>query len=407
MVIYICICNFDRAPGAPARARVLGRSAQRGGAGPHRLFFPIGKEDSEIMAKQKVCVLFGGVSSEHEVSLMSASSVIRNIPADRYEVIPVGITKKGRWLYYPGPVANLADGSWEQYPDCVPAFISPDATDRGIVKCVDGAFTLQKVDVVFPVLHGKGGEDGTVQGLLELAGIPYVGCGVLSSALCMDKAAANLVMDAAGIDRCEWDYMTRAELPGFDAVADRLERRLGWPIFVKPANAGSSVGISKAHDRRQLLDAVHLALAHDTRIVFERFVTGQEVECAVMGNDGPQGTLPGEILASQEFYTYDDKYIAGTSRVVIPAQLSPEKLEEVRATAVRAYRTLCCTGLARVDFFVEAGTGRVLLNEINTMPGFTDISMYPKLMLHAGMSYGGLLDRLIQLAFERKETPNG
>ena len=359
------------------------------------------------MAKQKVCVLFGGISSEHEVSLMSATSVIRNIPTDRYEVIPVGITKKGRWLYYPGPVEHLADGSWERYPDCVPAFLSPDAVDRGLVKCENGSFSLMKIDVVFPVLHGRGGEDGTVQGLLELSGIPYVGCGVLSSALCMDKAVANLVMDASGIDRCAWDYMTRSQLPEFDAIADRLEKKLGWPIFVKPANAGSSVGISKASDRAALREAVNLALAHDSRIVFERFVRGQEVECAVSGNEELTAVGPGEILASQEFYTYDDKYIAGTSRVAIPAHLSEEKLAEVRRIAKRAYRALCCTGLARVDFFVEEGTGRVLLNEINTLPGFTDISMYPKLMIDAGMSYGELLDRLIRLAFERKEIPNG
>lgn len=359
------------------------------------------------MAKRKVCVLFGGVSSEHEVSLLSATSVIRNIPADQYEIIPVGITKKGRWLYYPGPVERLADGSWETAADCVPAFLSPDTTDRGLVKCIEGQFVLQKIDVVFPVLHGRGGEDGTVQGLLELSGLPYVGCGVLSSALCMDKAAANLVMDAAGIPRCEWDYMTRAELDDMDAIADRVAAKLGWPIFVKPANAGSSVGISKAHDKEELFAAVKLALAHDSRIVFERFVQGQEVECAVIGNDEISGTLPGEILASQEFYTYDDKYIAGTSKVVIPAHLSPEKLEEVRAVALRAYRTLCCTGLARVDFFVEKDTGKVLLNEINTLPGFTSISMYPKLMIEAGMTYGELLCRLMDLALERKEEPNG
>ena len=359
------------------------------------------------MAKQKVCVLFGGVSSEHEVSLLSATSVIRNIPTDRYEVIPVGITKKGRWLYYPGPVEHLADGSWERYPDCVPAVLSPDAVDRGLIKFEGDAVSRMKVDVVFPVLHGRGGEDGTVQGLLELAGIPYVGCGVLSSALCMDKAAANLVMDASGIDRCAWDYMTRADLAQFDQIADRLEQKLGWPIFVKPANAGSSVGISKAADRAALREAVNLALAHDSRIVFERFIRGQEVECAVSGNEVLSVAGPGEILASQEFYTYDDKYIAGTSRVEIPARLSEEKLVEVRAVALRAYRALCCTGLARVDFFVEEGTGRVLLNEINTLPGFTDISMYPKLMIHEGLGYDELLDRLIQLAFERKESLNG
>ena len=257
------------------------------------------------------------------------------------------------------------------------------------------------VDVVFPVLHGKNGEDGTIQGLLELAGLPYVGCGVLGSAVCMDKIIANRVMDATGIPRCEWDCMERWQRPELAVIARRAAEKLGWPIFVKPANAGSSVGISKARDMAELEAAVDLALQHDSRVVFERFVQGQEVECAVRGNDEVSGTHPGEILASAEFYTYDDKYISGTSRVAIPAQLAPEKLDEVRDLAVRAYRALCCKGLARVDFFVEHGTQRVLLNEVNTLPGFTSISMYPKLMLAAGETYPGLLDSLITLALER------
>ena len=361
-------------------------------------------------SKLRVALFFGGVSSEHDVSCVSASAWLRALGqkpcADKYEVFPVGITKDGRWLACRPTPETMADGSWEQ-GDCTPCVLSPDRKDHGIWLLKDGRAELVHIDICAPVMHGKNGEDGTIQGLFELARIPYVGCGVLSSALCMDKAAANLVMDAAGIDRCEWDYMTRAELPGFDAVADRLERRLGWPIFVKPANAGSSVGISKAHDRRQLLDAVHLALAHDTRIVFERFVTGQEVECAVMGNDGPQGTLPGEILASQEFYTYDDKYKNGVSQVVIPARLSEEKLDEVKTYAAMAYTALGCEGLARCDFFVEKNTGRVLINEINTFPGFTPISMYPKLMEHEGIPVPALIDRLIALALERTEKQHG
>lgn len=359
------------------------------------------------MQKIRVCVLFGGNSSEHEVSLMSARSILSNIPAGRYEIIPVGITKAGRWLYYPGPLEKLADGSWEKDPGCLPAFLSPDTGCHGLVKCQRGRFVTERVDVVFPVLHGRMGEDGTLQGLLELAGLPYVGCGVLGSALCMDKVAANLVMDACGIARCEWEYMTRDQLPQLPAITERVGRRLGWPVFVKPANAGSSVGISRVNEPGGLRSAVELALAHDDRVVFERMVTGQEVECAVLGNSELSAAGPGEILASEEFYTYNDKYIAGTSRVVIPARLSEEKLAEVRAVALAAYRALCCRGLARVDFFVEQGTGRVLLNEINTMPGFTDISMYPKLMLAAGMSYGGLLDRLLQLALEKGGRADG
>ena len=228
-----------------------------------------------------------------------------------------------------------------------------------------------------------------------------MGCGVLGSAVCMDKIIANRVMDATGIPRCEWDCMERWQRPELAAIARRAAEKLGWPIFVKPANAGSSVGISKARDMAELEAAVDLALQHDSRVVFERFVQGQEVECAVRGNDEVSGTHPGEILASAEFYTYDDKYISGTSRVAIPAQLAPEKLDEVRDLAVRAYRALCCKGLARVDFFVEHDTQRVLLNEVNTLPGFTSISMYPKLMLAAGETYPGLLDSLITLALER------
>ena len=217
----------------------------------------------------------------------------------------------------------------------------------------------------------------------------------------MDKIIANRVMDATGIPRCEWDCMERWQRPELAAIARRAAEKLGWPIFVKPANAGSSVGISKARDMAELEAAVDLALQHDSRVVFERFVQGQEVECAVRGNDEVSGTHPGEILASAEFYTYDDKYISGTSRVAIPAQLAQEKLDEVRDLAVRAYRALCCKGLARVDFFVEHGTQRVLLNEVHTLPGFTGISMYPKLMLAAGETYPGLLDSLITLALER------
>ena len=353
--------------------------------------------------KIRVALLFGSCSSEHEVSCVSAAAwadALATMP-DRYEVILVGITKQGRWLKYSGSTEGMRSGSWEQDASCVPCVLSPDRSDHGLLVHSANGYELLPVDVVAPILHGKNGEDGTIQGLLELAGLPYVGCGVLGSAVCMDKIIANRVMDATGIPRCEWDCMERWQRPELAAIARRAAEKLGWPIFVKPANAGSSVGISKARDMAELEAAVDLALQHDSRVVFERFVQGQEVECAVRGNDEVSGTHPGEILASAEFYTYDDKYISGTSRVAIPAQLAPEKLDEVRDLAVRAYRALCCKGLARVDFFVEHGTQRVLLNEVNTLPGFTSISMYPKLMLAAGETYPGLLDSLITLALER------
>lgn len=344
-------------------------------------------------------MLFGGASSEHEVSLKSASNVLRSLDAEKYDTVCVGITKTGRWLRYAGPVENIASGMWENHPDNLPCAFCPGAR-QGLTVFEENRCCDVPVDVVFPVLHGRNGEDGTVQGLLELAGIPYVGCGVLASAVCMDKITANRVLDACGIPRCEWDSMEAWERPRLDSITARVAERLGWPIFVKPANAGSSVGVSKAADAAALEKAVDLALQHDSRVVFERFVRGQEVECAVRGDDDPASTLPGEILASDEFYTYDDKYISGTSRVAIPARLSPQKLEEVRAMAVRAYRALGCRGLSRVDFFVEAGTERVLVNEVNTMPGFTAISMYPKLMLAAGETYPQLVDSLIGLALE-------
>ena len=361
----------------------------------------------EKPAKCKVAVLFGGASSEHEVSRMSAASVLRNLNAERYEIFPVGITKEGRWYLYSGPVEALGSDAWERHPGNLPVSICPGLGQAGLTVFAADACRTLAVDVVFPVLHGKNGEDGTLQGLLELAGLPYVGCGVLGSAVCMDKITANRVLDAAGIPRCTWDCMEAWELPQLDAILARVERRLGWPVFVKPSNAGSSVGVSKAKDAEAFRQAVALALRHDSRIVFERFVRGQEVECAVRGNDNAASTLPGEVLASDEFYTYDDKYISGTSRVAIPARLSEEKQREVQALAVRAYRALGCRGLTRVDFFVEEGSGQVLVNEANTMPGFTDISMYPKLMLAAGESYAGLLDSLIALALEKAAKPHG
>ena len=357
---------------------------------------------SDSEHKMSVVVLFGGMSSEHEVSRVSAGTFVDQLDRQRYELLTIGITKEGRWLYTEADSAQMADGSWEELPGNMPCVLSPDRADHGLILFTPaGQVEKVHVDVVIPVLHGLWGEDGTVQGLLELAGLPYVGCGVLGSAVCMDKIIANRVMDATGIPRCEWDCMERWQRPELAAIARRAAEKLGWPIFVKPANAGSSVGISKARDMAELEAAVDLALQHDSRVVFERFVQGQEVECAVRGNDEVSGTHPGEILASAEFYTYDDKYISGTSRVAIPAQLAPEKLDEVRDLAVRAYRALCCKGLARVDFFVEHGTQRVLLNEINTLPGFTSISMYPKLWMSMGLTYGELLDKLIDLAFQK------
>lgn len=356
--------------------------------------------------KLRAALFFGGVSSEHEVSCVSAAAWLDALDPAKYEVYPVGITKGGRWLLYGGPSALLPTGAWERHESCRPCLFSPDRADHGLILWEGGAARRLPVDVAVPILHGKNGEDGTIQGLFELAGVPYVGCGVLGSAVCMDKAVANTLMDAAGVPHCRWTWCARHEAEAdFEALAVRVEAMLPYPIFVKPANAGSSVGISKARDRAALRSAVDIALREDEKIVFEEFIRGQEVECAAIGN--PEGevtaTLPGEILAGDEFYTYDDKYKNGVSQVVIPARLSEEKLREVADYAVKAYRALGCAGLSRCDFFVEAGTGRVLCNELNTMPGFTAISMYPKLMAHDGVGFSALADRLIRLALSKRK----
>ena len=364
---------------------------------------------SDSEHKMSVVVLFGGMSSEHEVSRVSAGTFVDQLDCQRYELLTIGITKEGRWLYTEADSAQMADGSWEELPGNMPCVLSPDRADHGLILFTPaGQVEKVHVDVVIPVLHGLWGEDGTVQGLLELAGIPYVGCGVLASAVCMDKAVANAMFDASGIPHTKWLSATRWEIESDpDGVCDGVIAKLGWPIFVKPANAGSSVGISKAADRAALEKGVEIALREDDKVVFEEFVDAQEVECAAIGNPDDPSTVsttrPGEILAGAEFYTYDDKYKNGVSQTVIPAHLSEEKLDEVKAEARKAYLALNCAGLSRCDFFVERGTGRVLCNELNTLPGFTPISMYPKLMEHEGLSYAALVDKLLQLALHRRK----
>ena len=364
---------------------------------------------SDSEHKMSVVVLFGGMSSEHEVSRVSAGTFVDQLDRQRYELLTIGITKEGRWLYTEADSAQMADGSWEELPGNMPCVLSPDRADHGLILFTPaGQVEKVHVDVVIPVLHGLWGEDGTVQGLLELAGIPYVGCGVLASAVCMDKAVANAMFDASGIPHTKWLSATRWEIESApDGVCDGVIAKLGWPIFVKPANAGSSVGISKVSNREELKKAIALALENDRKVVFEAFVDGQEVECAVIGSDPAVATRPGEILAGAEFYTYDDKYKNGVSQTVIPAHLPEEKLDEVKTYAAMAYTALGCEGLARCDFFVEKGTGRVMINEINTFPGFTSISMYPKLMEHEGLPVPALIDRLIELALERTEKQHG
>ncbi len=351
---------------------------------------------------KKALILFGGVSSEHDISLISAKSVIENTPKDKYDIITVGITKDGRWYLYTGDVENLPEDKWLCDKDKLkPAVISPDRADHGIIVLGEKAEKI-KVDVVFPVLHGKNGEDGAVQGLLQLAGIPFVGCDMISSACCMDKVITNTLLDEAGIAQAKWLGLKEHEYKeNGEEFIKKAEEYLGYPIFVKPANAGSSVGVSKAADKDSLKRAIAKAFKEDAKLVLEEGITGKEIECAVLGNEEPIASLVGEIESCNDFYDYDAKYINEASKLYIPARIEQKISDEIRETAVRAYKALGCSGLARVDFFVREGDNKVLLNEPNTIPGFTSISMYPKMFQKSGVEYPELIDRLFTLACER------
>ncbi len=345
--------------------------------------------------KLRVAVLFGGRSGEHEVSLVSASSVILHLDPEKYEVIPVGITKEGRWVAGPQSLQLLKSG---RAPEESNALIKPEPFAQA-----SGGDALGKIDVVFPVLHGPFGEDGTVQGFLELTGIPYVGAGVLGSAVCMDKVMQKKVLEAEGFRTTPYEWFWASE---WSERKDEIMNEFGlaYPLFVKPANMGSSVGITKVKDARGLSSAVEAAKRYDRKIIVEQgIVDGREIEVAVLGNQKPRASVPGEIFPSNEFYDYDAKYVDGKSRAEIPAALSEEKTAELRSAAVRAFRALSCEGMARVDFLLAAD-GTAYLNEVNTIPGFTAISMYPKLWEASGVGYGELLDELISLARERSEA---
>ncbi|SEN00906.1 D-alanine--D-alanine ligase [Lihuaxuella thermophila] len=353
--------------------------------------------------KLRVAVLFGGKSGEHEVSLLSAASVIGSLDPEKYEVIPMGITREGIWKLgqesLPMIQANLDAGRLEQLQSQLPVAAGNSRSEGNLPSLEPG-----QVDVVFPVLHGTYGEDGTIQGLLEIADLPYVGAGVLASAVGMDKVMCKKILEQAGLPQGGYTYFLRKQVErNQEQVLDEIEQRFGYPCFVKPANLGSSVGISKASNREELINALQLAGKYDRKIVIEEFIPAHEVEVAVLGNDEPQASVPGEIVSSNEFYDYKAKYIDGKSVMRIPADLPPETAEQVRSMAIKAYKAIDCSGLARVDFFIRKDNGQVLINEINTMPGFTPFSMYAKLWEHSGLSYSELVSKLIDLALERYE----
>ena len=353
------------------------------------------------MKKLSVCVLFGGMSPEHEVSLRSAESVLNHLDKEKYNVFPVGITKNGDWVLYGGrDYSKLPSGEWLQCEENRRAALSP-VRGQGLLSFEGDCVVRERIDVVFPVLHGENGEDGAMQGLLQLAGIPYVGPNVAASAACMDKTLTKLVIDCAGIRQAAWQLVTAQELRANpEAVLDAVEARFSYPVFVKPAGTGSSVGVSKAKNREALRSALQNAAKFDKKILVEEFINGHEVEVAVLGNDAPAASICGEIDSGTEFYDYDAKYISDCARLYIPARIDEQTAENVRDTAIRAYQALGCKGLSRVDFFVTYEGSEIVFNEINTIPGFTSISMYPKLFAASGIPYSELLDRLIELATE-------
>lgn len=353
------------------------------------------------MRKLSVCVLFGGMSPEHEVSLRSAESVLRNLDQDKYNLFPVVITKSGEWILYGGEdYAKLTNGEWRECENNRRAAISP-VRGQGLLNFEGDCVVRERIDVVLPVLHGINGEDGSVQGLLQLAGIPCVGANVETSAACMDKALTKLIAAHAGVRQAAWKQVRAEDMKNNpEPILDSIERGFSYPMFVKPAGAGSSVGVAKVKNREALLTALQNAAEFDRRILVEEFVNGREIEVAVLGNDAPAASCSGEIDSGTEFYDYDAKYLSDCARLYIPARIDEQTEEAVRDAAIRIYQAAGCRGLARVDFFVTYEDNRIIFNEINTLPDLNAASMYCRLFAASGIPCRELLDRLIELALE-------
>jgi D-alanine-D-alanine ligase len=345
----------------------------------------------------RIGVLFGGRSGEHEVSLASAASVIRGLDPDKYEAVPIGISKEGHWL--------VGAGAQKMLPDVLRqgqrVMMNADPTDAALVR-LDGSGGGQRLDAVFPVMHGTYGEDGTVQGLLDLAGLPFVGAGVLGSAIAMDKDVAKRLLEFASIPVVPWITVQRHKWEAHpEAIQTAIEDKFAYPVFVKPATLGSSVGMTKVHNRAELGPAITLAAEFAVKILVEKAVSAREIEVAVLGNHDPQASIPGEIVPHREFYDYAAKYLEEGTLLLIPAELKPAQVKKFQTMAIAAFRALELSGMARVDFFMEKAAGKIYLNEVNTIPGFTSISMYPKLWEATGIPFRDLIDRLITLAFEQ------
>lgn len=350
------------------------------------------------MKKLNIAVFFGGCSSEYGVSLQSASAVIRNLDPEKYQPVPVGITKDGRWFYVPADPDRMETDRWQDAKDCIPAALSPDRTEQCLLLFQEDGVRRLPVDVAFPVLHGKNGEDGTVQGLIGLAGIPLAGCGVLASALCMDKHRAHLLAKAAGV-RVPQGFVLKSEtdIPAAQEFADRT----GYPLFVKPVKAGSSYGISRVSQPQNLFNAIVLAFQYDDQVIIEEAIDGFETGCAVLGNEELLMGEIDEIELSGGFFDFTEKYTLKTSAIHVPARIRPQQAAQLKQTAGVIYRALGCSGFARVDMFLTP-EGEIVLNEVNTIPGFTEHSRYPGMMKAAGLSFTEMLDRVIELALEKE-----
>ena len=352
------------------------------------------------MSKLKLSVIFGGMSTEHDVSITSGTSVIKNLNKEKYEIYPIYIDKDGKWYEYTKNINEI---------DVLE--VGEKIKEKNLIQ--NPIEYLEESDVIFPVLHGLYGEDGTIQGMLELLKKPYVGCKVLASSICMDKVYAKLVFDRANIEQAKYIYVKNENgkyiyidnefnecIFELEKIAEVVKEKLNYPVFVKPSNSGSSVGIKKAHNETELTEAIEYASKFDRKILIEENINGREVECAVLGTEDVKASCVGEILPAEEFYTFDAKYKNAESRVVIPADIPEELSNQIRNTAIKAFKAADGSGLSRVDFFIEQNTNRVIINEINTMPGFTQISMYPKLWSQMGVNYTNLLDELIELAIK-------
>lgn len=350
------------------------------------------------MIKKRVVVLFGGMSSEHEVSCISAITIIENINKDIFDIILIGITKEGHWIKVDN-IEDIKSNNWINSKKT--AIISPDCIQKSIIIFENNKTQIEKVDVIFPALHGLYGEDGTVQGLLELAKIPYVGSGVLASAICMDKLYTKIIADSIGVRQANYVGVLKEDFLDIDGIVQKVENKLKYPVFVKPSNAGSSRGVSKAKNKEELINGLKNALLYDRKILVEETIVGRELECAVLGGNEVKASGIGEIIAAADFYDYDAKYNSEASKTIISPNL-PEGIEnKIKETAINIFKAVDGYGLARVDFFYDTIHNEVIFNEINTLPGFTSISMYPMLWEAKGLSKGQLIEKLIELAIER------